>query len=98
MDGPPKIIKIVLVPNPNPNSIAVDLAAPADSLTLKIWTQNLALRAVVRLGAAPAGWSSLALGQALDGLPNGTYFMTAQAQRGDMRSPRSAPVTFVLLR
>ncbi len=77
----------VPIPDPNPATLGVSMAGPADSLDATLYT-----RAFVRVGevrAAPIvpGWNSVPLHQALAGLPIGEYFVRLIAWRGPVASP-----------
>ena len=84
------------VPNPNPDWLAVELAAPVDGLGLKVFTKAMVLAADFDAGGMEAGWNKVPLQSVYKGLPNGLYYVLAQARRGNALSqPRFAKL-FIL--
>ena len=98
-DGPPRILDLQPVPQPDPRCMAIQLSAPADGLRLRLWTKSMALVATLSHGAAPAGWQTVAFpGGFFQGLPNGTYFVTAEADQGASKAFSARPCRLILVR
>lgn len=82
------ILQAVAVPNPDPSSLAIQLAGPVDSVDLKLYSRGFDLVAQVTSGAQPSGWNRLDLSQAgLKDLPSGLYFGKLRAKRLSIESP-----------
>jgi GH18 family chitinase len=87
-NGPLAIGAVAPVPQPNPRWLDVQMLGPADELTVKVYSANLALvRPPLRLKALGQGWDLVELSPLTVGLPNGIYFVWAQARRGGQSSP-----------
>jgi hypothetical protein len=84
--GPLVIEAAVPFPNPDPRSIRIKLAGPADRVTLKVYTVAWVLAAQVESGPLKAGWNSIPLPAELAGAPSGLYYLALQAQAGERRS------------
>lgn len=88
IDNGPVVIRGVWgVPNPNPDSFAVDLDGRADGMDFKVFTKGLVLAEGFQAGPLPQGWSKVPLPPTLQRLPNGLYYLLVQAHRGPTASP-----------
>lgn len=76
------------MPNPNPNSLALDLKGPADGVGLAVFTEALvqAREAEIQMPLR-AGWNNVPLGSALKNLPLGLYFVRVHVTRAGAASP-----------
>jgi hypothetical protein len=93
------VIKLLPVPNPQSGpfiSVAFDLAAPADSIELRLYTSGLTLVEVQKIsGNFPVGWSSAKFDN--PGLVSGVYYVQLSATNGAEKGLSSAPVTLMWL-
>jgi hypothetical protein len=74
-------------PNPNPRSIAIQLAGPAQRVTLKVYTPAWVLVGVSESGPLAKGWVRLPLPKALFQAASGLYYFTVRADDGGRFSP-----------
>lgn len=92
------MLKLVAGPNPNPTSLYVELAGPADGLRISTYTQALIrVNDGVIAGSFTAGWNRVPLPNSWSqGLAYGVYFMTVLPQRGGLVGLAGAPATLYL--
>jgi hypothetical protein len=74
-------------PNPNPRAIAIEMAGPAQRVTLKVYTPAWVLVGCSEAGPFAAGWDRLPWPTEMKGAPRGLYYFVVQAQEADRRSP-----------
>jgi hypothetical protein len=69
------------VPNPNPKALAIDLAGPADSIEIRLYSRAMVLMRQEKLsGSWQAGWNDVPLPSSwLNGLANGHYYFYVRA-------------------
>jgi hypothetical protein len=93
------VLQAVACPNPQRGplwGLALDLSAPADLVRLKVYTEALVLVAHPELFAArPAGWSRASF--SVPGLPDGLYYVKAQAESQGRASAWSRAAKLVRL-
>lgn len=98
--GPIQILKVVAAPNPDPTSLYVLLAGPADGIRVRAYTQALVRAAEVEVpGTFETGWNQVALphGWAPD-LAQGVYFLKVDPLRGGMLGFSCPPIAVYVLR
>jgi hypothetical protein len=78
--GPLVIERAVPFPNPGPRSIAIQLAGPAQRVTLKVYTSAWVLVGAHESGPLAKGWVRLPLPEALSQAPWGLYYFAVQAE------------------
>jgi hypothetical protein len=84
-NGALEVLEAVPLPNPNPGSLRVRLAGPADLCRVRIY--NKAMQRLLELQVpvnSNGGWSQVDLGSL--SLPNGVYYYAVWAQRGPLSS------------
>jgi hypothetical protein len=97
--GPVRILQLQPVPQPNPRGLAIQLSGPADTLHFRVWTKALTLVGGFGSGAAQAGWQTVAIPSGFfSGLPNGVYFVTADADQGSEHAKMAQPTRLILAR
>ena len=85
------------VPNPNPVTVALDLAGPVDSVTGTLYSAALTRIETMAWGAQSAGWVRLVLPADRGRLANGLYYERFQASYRGTES-RTVLVKWVLLK
>jgi hypothetical protein len=82
--GLPEIQKALAWPNPGARSLSVKMAAPAQKLSVRLWTVGYTLACSFEAQSLHAGWNTVALPQAcILALPHGLYYVTLQASNGE---------------
>lgn len=82
-------------PFPNPvigsGSLKVQLLAPVDALSIKVYTLAMVMVAQIQSGPLPGNWVNIALPADVLGQPAGTYFYVVTAQRNGnaMKGPKT---------
>jgi len=74
------------VPNPNPDSVEIQLAGSAEAVQLSLWSSAMVRVLQTSSGACGPGWCRLPLPESYAALPRGLYFYEVQALRGAQRS------------
>ncbi|MGH7442437.1 MAG: glycosyl hydrolase 53 family protein [bacterium] len=81
-EGPLVVTALDPVPNPNPIELAVDLAGPAESVVIRVYTKALTLAFGFSVPGLATGWHSIDLPPTWGELPDGMYYVQAQALHG----------------
>lgn len=68
-------------PNPNPDSVRVELNTPVQRLSLRIFSKALAQVLEYSFDNAGAGWNSLPLGGPKRQLADGVYYYVVTAEQ-----------------
>lgn len=86
-------------PNPNPKSLAVNLAGPADHVEFRIYTPALIrVRTLSVAGNFHPGWNQVSLGNLFDGIASDVYFVQVRADRDAAQSSPVLTRVFLLNR
>jgi beta-glucanase (GH16 family) len=80
--GPLAVQGVFPVPNPNPNSLAVELNGPADAVNVRVFTKALVLALEFSRPGLAAGWQRISVPGGWQNLPSGLYYVQVQAIRG----------------
>ncbi|MGH7442362.1 MAG: IPT/TIG domain-containing protein [bacterium] len=95
-EGALEILGIYPVPNPNPDRFAVDLAGPADSLNVEIYSKAFVLALKFSVPALSAGWNPVPLPPTWGGLASGLYYVRVLVLRGASTSAPGSTKVFIL--
>ncbi len=94
------VIAALPYPNPNPGQMYVKLLGPADTVTIRVYSQALveSLSAVAPATANRAGWQAVDLPPAVRTLPNGIWYAVLSAQRHGRTASQTAKISFYIRR
>jgi hypothetical protein len=95
-EGALQIIAAAAYPNPNPSAVMLNLAGPADTCSVTLYSKGMTQLATFEVpGRDNPGWLRVEL--TLSGLANGLYYYSAVAKRGGLNSaPATVGKLFVL--
>lgn len=93
-----EILDLAPVPDPNPKTIAIRLASPADRVELKLYGVSGACLKELQLSGLPAGWTQIPLPADWMQVPDGLSLLRATAGRGAHYQVRSKVAKFFVLR
>jgi len=99
-DGPARVARVLACPNPDPDSLAVQMDGPADELQVAVYTKALTLvrRLDLRVSLRQ-GWNTVPLdASALAGLPAGLYFASVRPWRRGHAGEAGPGAKLLLLR
>jgi len=86
--GPLRILNMQAMPNPNPHSIAINLAGSADSVELAVYTPSMVKVSATTTGPMEPGWNRIPVASLLQG-ERGLLFLVAVARRGDVEGGKA---------
>ena len=82
-------MKSLPAPNPNPTHLIVELAGPADTVEIRIYSSNFRLLETLSSGPYASGWQSISLENIVSKYGRGFYFYKVTATVNGFVAPLS---------
>jgi hypothetical protein len=97
--GPIRILEHAPAPNPNPDCIAVELAAPVDDLELSVYSVGMECVGIFTSGPQQGPWCRVEIPADFKAsASNGIYYYRIVARRNGIASAPVNPGKFMILR